>query len=80
MTRLAEAKRCGFLGRLMSEIQRCQPLVLDERGYILVDKEGSQFFFRFIAESYERLSIVIMTNLEFSRWIPSSPTTRWPPR
>ena len=40
--RLAEAKRSGTLERLMSEVQRCQLLILDEWGYIPVDKDGSQ--------------------------------------
>jgi DNA replication protein DnaC len=66
--RLAEARRGGTLERLMSEIQRCQLLILDEWGYIPVDKEGSQLLFRVIADSYESRSLVITTNLEFSKW------------
>lgn len=66
--RLAEAKRGGTLERLMSEIQRTQLLILDEWGYIPVDKEGSQLLFRVIADSYESRSLVITTNLEFSKW------------
>jgi DNA replication protein DnaC len=66
--RLAEAKRAGTLERLMSEIQRCQLLILDEWGYVPVDKEGSQLLFRVIADSYESRSLVITTNLEFSKW------------
>ncbi|WP_263364389.1 ATP-binding protein [Paenibacillus sabuli] len=52
----------------MSEIQRCQLLVLDEWGYIPVDKVRSQLLFRVIADSYESRSLVITTNLEFSKW------------
>jgi len=66
--RLAEARRGGTLERLMSEIGRCQLLILDEWGYIPVDKEGSQLLFRVIADSYESRSLVITTNLEFSKW------------
>lgn len=66
--RLAQARRGGTLERLMSEIQRCQLLILDEWGYIPVDKEGSQLLFRVIADSYESRSLVITTNLEFSKW------------
>lgn len=66
--RLAEARRGGTLERLMSEIQRCQLLILDEWGYIPVNKEGSQLLFRVIANSYESRSLVITTNLEFSKW------------
>ncbi|WP_279386449.1 ATP-binding protein [Paenibacillus xerothermodurans] len=66
--RLAEARHGGVLEPLMSEIQRCQLLILDEWGYIPVDKEGSQLLFRVIADSYERRSSVITTNLQFSKW------------
>ncbi|WP_246120584.1 IS21-like element helper ATPase IstB [Cohnella terricola] len=66
--RLAEARRGGTLERFMSEIQRCQLLIWDEWGYIPVDKEGSQLLFRVIADSYESRSLVITTNLEFSKW------------
>ena len=66
--RLAEAKRSGTLERLMNEIQRTQLLILDEWGYVPVDKEGSQLLFRVIADSYESRSMMITTNIEFSKW------------
>lgn len=66
--RLAEAKRSGTLERLMNEIQRTQLLILYEWGYVPVDKEGSQLLFRVIADSYESHSMMITTNIEFSKW------------
>jgi DNA replication protein DnaC len=66
--RLAEAKRSGTLERLMKEIQRTELLILDEWGYVPVDREGSQLLFRVIADSYESRSLIITTNLEFSKW------------
>jgi len=65
--RLAEAKRSGILERLMKEIQRTELLILDEWGYVPVDREGSQLLFRVIADSYESRSLIITTNLEFSK-------------
>nr|WP_329959376.1 ATP-binding protein [Paenibacillus athensensis] len=61
----------------MSEIQRCQLLLLDEWGYIPVDMDGSQLLFQVIADSYESRSLVITTNLEFSKWGSSLLMTRW---
>ena len=66
--RLADAKRGGTLERLLGEIKRSQLLILDEWGYVPVDKDGSQLLFRVIADSYESRSLVITTNLEFSKW------------
>ena len=33
-----------------------------------VDREGSQLLFRVIADSYESKSLILTTNLEFSKW------------
>lgn len=68
ISRLSEAKRCGTLERLLNDLQRVELLILDEWGYIPVDREGSQLLFRIIADSYETRSLVITTNLEFSKW------------
>ncbi|WP_438938567.1 ATP-binding protein [Alicyclobacillus suci] len=43
-------------------------LILDEWGYVPVDRGGSQLLFRVIADSYESRSLLIITNLEFSKW------------
>ena len=51
--RLAEARRAGTLERLVRELQKLDLLILDEWGYVPVDKEGSQLLFRVIADSYE---------------------------
>lgn len=37
-------------------------------GYVPVDKDGSQLLFRVILESYESKSLILTTNLEFSKW------------
>jgi hypothetical protein len=49
-------------------------------GYVPIDKQGAQLLFRVISDSYERRSLIITTNLEFSKWARFSPTTRWPRR
>jgi DNA replication protein DnaC len=56
------------LERLITEIKRLDLLVLDEWGYVPVDKEGSQLLFRVISDSYESKSLILTTNLEFSKW------------
>lgn len=66
--KLAEARRAGTLERLIRELQSLDLLILDEWGYVPVDKEGSQLLFRIIADSYESKSLILTTNLEFSKW------------
>lgn len=68
VTRLGDAHRQGRLERVMKEIQATDLLILDEWGYIPVDRQGSQLLFRVIADCYERKSLILTTNLEFSSW------------
>ena len=66
--KLAEARKNGTLERLVRELQGLDLLILDEWGYVPVDKEGSQLLFRVISDSYESKSLILTTNLEFSKW------------
>ena len=66
--KLAETRKNGTLERLITELKRLDLLILDEWGYVPVDKEGSQLLFRVIADSYESKSLILTTNVEFSKW------------
>jgi len=66
--KLADSRNNGTLERLITDLKRMDLLILDEWGYVPVDKEGSQLLFRVIADSYESKSLILTTNLEFSKW------------
>lgn len=66
--KLTEARRTGSLERLVRDLLQLDLLILDEWGYVPVDKEGSQLLFRIVADSYESKSLILTTNLEFSKW------------
>lgn len=66
--KLGEAHRSVTLEKLVRDLQRLDLLILDEWGYVPVDKEGSQLLFRVVADSYESKSLILTTNLEFSKW------------
>jgi DNA replication protein DnaC len=66
--KLSDAHRNGTLERLVRELKQLDLLILDEWGYVPVDREGSQLLFRIIADSYEAKSLILTTNLEFSKW------------
>ena len=66
--KLAEARKSGTLERLIGELKSLDLLILDEWGYVPVDKDGSQLLFRVIADSYESKSLILTTNIEFSKW------------
>lgn len=66
---LIEAKATGELNRLYKQLQRMDLLICDEWGYIPLDREGAQLLFQVIADCYEKRSLIITTNLEFSKWV-----------
>jgi hypothetical protein len=43
-------------------------LILDEWGYVPMDSEGTKLLFQVVSACYERRSLIITTNLEFTRW------------
>ena len=65
---LGRASRSGDLERLMADISRCDLLVLDEFGYVPIDVEGARLLFQVMSDCYERRSMILTTNIEFSRW------------
>ena len=66
--KLTGACKNGTLERLLKELRTLDFLILDEWGYVPVDKDGSQLLFRVISDSYESKSLILTTNLEFSKW------------
>lgn len=65
---LSGARRDGTLDRLQKELNALDLLILDEWGYVPVDRDGAQLLFRVIADSYEQKSLILTTNIEFSKW------------
>ena len=43
-------------------------LIIDEIGYLPVDKQGANLLFQLIAKRYEKRSTIITTNMNFSKW------------
>jgi len=57
--------------RLEAELQRLDrypAIVLDDFGYVQQGREEMEVLFTFLAEGYERRSVLISTNLAFSQW------------
>lgn len=55
------------LPKLLKSYARLDLVITDELGYINLSEEGP-LLFQFFAERYERGSVLITSNLEFSRW------------
>lgn len=69
VNRLSEAKRNGTLSVLMKQLAKAELLICDEWGYVPLDRTGAQLLFEVISECYERKTLIINTNIEFSRWV-----------
>lgn len=69
VNQLSEAKRAGTLGILLKKLNTASAIILDEWGYIPYDRTGAQLLFDYLSEIYEKKSIILNTNLEFSRWV-----------
>ena len=67
-TELTEAKDNYSLGKLEKKIRNVDLLILDEMGYVSFDRYQSELLFKVIADRSERGSIIVTTNLAFSKW------------
>ena len=66
--RLLRAKRDYELERELRRLDRFQVVILDDIGYVQQSREEMEVLFTFLAERYERRSVVITSNLVFSEW------------
>jgi len=65
---LLRAKRDYELERELKRLDRFQVVILDDIGYVQQSREEMEVLFTFLAERYERRSVVITSNLIFSQW------------
>ena len=65
---LTTAQINGTLEKKLKEYTRPELLLLDELGYLPIDKRGADLMFQVVAARYECGSIVITTNRIFREW------------
>jgi DNA replication protein DnaC len=65
---LLAAKRDLTLERELRRLDRFDAVILDDLGYVQQDRSEMEVLFTFLAERYERKSVIITSNLVFSKW------------
>lgn len=65
---LLNAKRALALDREIRRLDRFEAVLVDDIGYVQQDREEMEVLFTFLAERYERKTVMITSNLVFSQW------------
>ena len=68
LTRLTKAKWENRLERQLQLFLYPKVLILDEMGYLPMNREEASLFFRLLCRRYERASIVVTSNKSFVDW------------
>ena len=69
VNQLLDAKKGGTLQKSLKTLEKADLIICDEWGYVPLDRDGSRLLFQVVSDCYERRSIILTTNLEFSRWV-----------
>ena len=65
---LLRAKRDLVLERELARLDAFDAVILDDIGYVQQNRDEMEVLFTFLAERYERRSVLITSNLVFSQW------------
>ena len=63
-----EAREERQILKLEKQIQKLDLIIMDELGYIPLDRQGAEHLFGFFSQCYEQVSLVVTTNLPFADW------------
>ena len=65
---LLAAQNAGRLVKELKAYTRPELLIIDELGYLPIDKRGADLLFQIISQRYERGSIVLTANKVYKHW------------
>jgi DNA replication protein DnaC len=62
------AKRDLEMTKLLKKLSRYDAVIIDDIGYVQQSRQEMEVLFTFLADRYERGSLMITSNLPFSKW------------
>ena len=65
---LLKAKSELRLSRFLKKLSKYKGIIIDDIGYVQQNREEMEVLFTFLAEKYERASVLLTSNLPFSKW------------
>lgn len=65
---LLVAQQTHQVEKILSTAQRHHLIVLDELGFLPLSTLGAQLLFQFCSALYERVALIVTTNLKFADW------------
>jgi DNA replication protein DnaC len=65
---LHDKQDSGGLAKYLTTLSKLDLIVIDELGFITLHKDSAELLFQVVSDAYERKSLIITSNLEFSQW------------
>jgi DNA replication protein DnaC len=65
---LLERNQKGTLHSFLITLKKVELMVIDEVGFVPLHRDAAELLFQVISDCYERRSLIITSNLEFSQW------------
>jgi len=65
---LEKEKEEGRAGYIMQKMSKLSAVILDELGYLPFSRQGAQLLFHLMSSWYEKIPVMVTTNLEFKEW------------
>jgi len=68
IAKLRNAAQRGALERALKNLCRPKLLIVDEIGYLPMDREGAHLFFQLVSRRYEKGSTIYTSNKSYGEW------------